>query len=450
MTRNKMKNLLTGGNERTSLLKKNILGSILIKGADVLVGLLLVPVTLGYLNQYEYGIWMTLYSLLSWINSFDIGLSNGLRNKLAESIAVGDKTRAREYVSTTAIMLLIIAVVLVVLLTGSIRLFDWYQILNVDESSVGNLSQIIYLSFCLFCFNFTFKFIGSIYQGMQLPVVNAGILLAGHVISLLVIWSISYFLSGNLMVVALIYSSSYPLIYIIFYPVTFKRVFPYLSPSLKYFRKGYIKELLSISVLFFAIQVAGIVLFSMTNIIISHDYGPEMVTPYNIAYKYYQAPVIIFNLLLVPIWSAVTDAYTRGDTTWIIRVNNKLKIILLGIALLLIIMTGVSQIIFIYWVGPNVKIPMNLCLLMAIYIFLILYSTSYSFLLNGMNKVGLQAINTIFVAILFYPLCKICGKMIGMEGILVAMIISNLSGSILNAIQFKKVVNNKASGLWAR
>jgi hypothetical protein len=43
------------GNERTVLLKKNILGSFFIKGWTCLVQLILVPVTLGCLNQYEYG-----------------------------------------------------------------------------------------------------------------------------------------------------------------------------------------------------------------------------------------------------------------------------------------------------------------------------------------------------------------------------------------------------------
>ena len=68
------------GDTRSVKAKKNIIVSGFIKGADMLVYLLLVPLTLGYLNAYEYGIWLTLNSLLTWIDSFDIGLGNGLRN----------------------------------------------------------------------------------------------------------------------------------------------------------------------------------------------------------------------------------------------------------------------------------------------------------------------------------------------------------------------------------
>jgi hypothetical protein len=97
----KLKQNITSGNDRSVKAKKNIIASFGIKAIDSLVYFLLVPVTLGYLNPYEYGIWLTLSSILMWVNSFDIGLGNGLRNKLAEALANKDKELARAYVSTT-------------------------------------------------------------------------------------------------------------------------------------------------------------------------------------------------------------------------------------------------------------------------------------------------------------------------------------------------------------
>ena len=444
------KGLLHGGGERASKLKKNIFASILIKGVDVVIGLLLVPLTLGYLNVYEYGIWMTLYTLLSWINSFDIGLSNGLRNKLAEAVALGNKEKARSYVSTTVIILSVIAVILVFVFSIASEWLNWYTILNVEEKNVSNLSKIVYLSFCLFCFNFVFKFIGSIYQALQLPAVNSGIAFAGHLLSLLTIWLCTKLLPGNLMIVALIYSAFPPLVYLCCYPITFFKLFPYLSPSIRYFRRENVRELLSLSVLFFLIQIAGIVLFSLTNLIISHQFGPDKVTPYDIAYKYYQIPVMLFNLLIVPVWSAVTDAYTKGELDWIMAVNKKLKMMLVLIAALMLFMTIVSQAVFRIWIGDAVQIPYSLCLLMAIYTFLILYSISYSYLLNGMNKVSLQAVNTVIVAILFYPICLFFSRRWGVEGVLIGMCACNISGAVLNALQFYKVVRGKDVGIWSR
>ena len=155
---------LINGDNRTLKAKKNILASILLKGIDGLVYLLLVPVTLGYLNEYEYGIWLTLSSILMWINSFDIGLGNGMRNKLATAIANNDLELGRFYVSTTFFMLGLLMLAIVFVGSALEPFIDWYSILNATTSSVPHLNQIVYLSFAIFCFNFIFKIIGSVYM----------------------------------------------------------------------------------------------------------------------------------------------------------------------------------------------------------------------------------------------------------------------------------------------
>ena len=90
-----------GGEERSPLAKKNILASLIFKVIDIPVYLALVPVTINYLNEYEYGIWLTLSSIILWIDTFDIGLGNGLRNKLGCAIAENDYSKGKAYVSTT-------------------------------------------------------------------------------------------------------------------------------------------------------------------------------------------------------------------------------------------------------------------------------------------------------------------------------------------------------------
>ena len=70
------------GSERTVKAKKNILLMLLIKGGNILIGVLLVPITLGYVDTDCYGIWLTLSSMVLWISFFDIGLNNGLKQNL--------------------------------------------------------------------------------------------------------------------------------------------------------------------------------------------------------------------------------------------------------------------------------------------------------------------------------------------------------------------------------
>ena len=81
-------------------LKKNAIASLLIKGGSVLVGFMLVPITLNYLDQTRYGLWVTITSFLTWFTFFEIGLGSGLKNKLAEAVAKENYELGRTFVST--------------------------------------------------------------------------------------------------------------------------------------------------------------------------------------------------------------------------------------------------------------------------------------------------------------------------------------------------------------
>lgn len=128
--------------ERSQLLIKNIVASFIIKGWSLVVQLLLVPVALNCLTVYEYGLWLTLSSVITWMDNFDIGLSNGLRNKLAEAIAHDDKKLAKELISTAVIVLSTIALLLLCGLTAFVNTFDIYPMLNVDKNLIPNLRLV--------------------------------------------------------------------------------------------------------------------------------------------------------------------------------------------------------------------------------------------------------------------------------------------------------------------
>lgn len=77
---NKLKLFFTGDN-RSANVKKNILGSIFIKGISMVVSFMLVPLTIGYVSSELYGVWLTISSVLAWLSFLDVGFSQGLKNK---------------------------------------------------------------------------------------------------------------------------------------------------------------------------------------------------------------------------------------------------------------------------------------------------------------------------------------------------------------------------------
>jgi O-antigen/teichoic acid export membrane protein len=62
--------LITKGDGRSVKVKKNILGLFLIKGGSIAISLILVPLTIHYINPSRYGIWLTLSSIIVWFSFF--------------------------------------------------------------------------------------------------------------------------------------------------------------------------------------------------------------------------------------------------------------------------------------------------------------------------------------------------------------------------------------------
>ena len=199
---------------------------------------------------------------------------------------------------------------------------------------------------------------------------------------------------------------------------------------------------------FFILQVAGLVLFSTTNLIISNKFGPDKVTNYNIAYRYFSIIPMLFSIVLTPLWSATTEAYYKKDYVWIKNSVKKVNALLILTALVLVLMVLLANYIYKIWIGRTIEISQIMNIAMAIYIYIIVVSMSYSSFINGIGKLRLQVVNTLTVALIFLPLTFFLTDLFSIIGIILALIIVNSSGLIFNIIQFYKIINNKAQGIW--
>ena len=58
----------------------------IIKPVGMIVSFIYTPMLLAYLGEEKYGIWITVLTVINWINYFDVGIGNGLRNCLASEV----------------------------------------------------------------------------------------------------------------------------------------------------------------------------------------------------------------------------------------------------------------------------------------------------------------------------------------------------------------------------
>ncbi len=443
-----IKNILIGGSQRTAIVKKNILGSLAIKGISILTSLLLVPMTLGYVSAEIYGVWLTISSILHWLTYMDVGVTHGLKNRLNECLARKDYEKGKSLVSTTYAIMFAIFAPLSVLLTAVSPLIDWCRILNVDPSNQDIIIKTMQVLFVFIALQMIVNVFVAVVAAYQKTALSSLFAVIGQICSLCIIGIMTMFVKPSLLNLAFAYSLMPILIVLIASIIYFKTTMREVAPSIESINTAYIKDLWGLGIKFFIIQVQMIVLYQATNILISHIAGPESVTQYNIAYKLLNIVVMVYTIILNPLWPAFTDAYTKKDYTWMNNMYKKMQKLYLFLCLMISLIVILSPILIKLWVGDKVSVPFILTLSIAVYTLIHCWDTLQVTLINGTGKVELQSHVILIGLLLHVPLSLFLGKYIGILGVVASMSIINIIYASFFTIQIRRILNNSATGIW--
>lgn len=439
------------GNLRTQKLKKNVLQSFGIKGISIVLGLIKLPILLNYLNAEKYGVWLTIASIIMWVQNFDLGLGHGLRNKFAEALAKNDKDKAVGLVSTAYFSMAAIMVVVFVVLLPVVYFLDWNSILNVTSINKEELRNTVIIVLFLFICRFVFQLITVILKADQRPAVSDIFLPAASALSLIFVVFLKNFVQDSLLWASIAMAFPPALVLIGGNIYFFTREYKSFIPKIKQFNKIYLKDIYSLGFKFFLGQLLALVMFSSSNFILTKVVNPEEVTLYNVARTYYNLPLTIFMIILTPFWSAITEAYVKDDTMWIKSNMKQLKNIAILFSGGLLLMLLLSDFAFKIWIGDKVTIPLQLSVIFTIYNIIVLFLSPYNYFLNGVGKLNLGLRIAIFKIIAFLPVAISLVKIFGAAGLVIALILVNSVPNLLfNTLQYKKVINKTAKGIWNR
>lgn len=410
----------------------------------------LVPVTIEYLGKVEYGIWLTLASMLSWLINLDFGIGNGLRNKLAEALALKDIKLARIYVST-AYSVFAIGIIAALFFYFFVHgLLDWADLLNAPAGYMELLNTLVFYVIVLFLVQFLLKLITSIINADQRPSLNGALSLIVNSITLLIIYLLLLYAKPSLMLFGLISSAIPVLVFLVASLFLFRGHYKNISPSFKTINYKYSSELVKLGMQFFVIQISSLIVFTTDNIIISQLYGPEQVVIYNVAYKYFYMGILVYAVIIAPFWSAFTEAFVKQEYDWIKNSVKKLFLIWALISFIILVMIIFSDFIYKIWVGENIKVPFILSVFTGLFVIIVNWNNIFAYFINGVGKVRIQLYYSVFVAIINIPLSIFLAKNTGMgiTGVIVSTNICLIIASVWAPIQYKKLISGTAKGIW--
>lgn len=390
-------------------------------------------------------------SLVNWIGFFDIGIGQGLRNLLAKSLAEENYIEAKKVVSTAYVAMILIFAFIMVIFVFIYPFINWYKIFNAPVDMASEINTLILIVVLMMCMNFILGIFKSVLLAYQMPDVTSNMNLAIQSISLLTIFI--FYLSGkisSLIGIGSILVIIPVLVYVFYTFKYFRGRFKRVLPSLRFFEKKMVRQILTLGAAFFIIQISNLFLFQSNNIIISNIIGPEAVPEYYIVNKYLSILLFAFTIITTPFWSAVTDAYTKKDITWIKNVKSKLVRIYCGFILLAIVMIIISPLFFNIWLGDKMEISTYLVILLSVFLLLQMYSNIFLSIINGIGKIKLQFYISILLPFIYVPLAIVMGKNMGIYGVVISGIIMMLIYVIIYPIQYYKIISNenKPNSIW--
>lgn len=440
------------GHARSVKTKQNIGLSFLLKGCSIIISFLIVPITIEYLTPFNYGIWLTLTSIIGWFTFFDMGLGNGLRNKFAEAMAHGNKERAKVYVSTTYAIITIVFLSVFVLFAIIFPFLNWASILNVPADMEKEIARLTFVVVGFFCFQFILKLISSILAGDQRTALNSSLNTLVNFLSLVVVFILTKTTQGSLLYLGMSISFMNLLVPLVVSILLFGGQYKEYRPSLKYVKWKYAPDLMKTGGNFFVMQIAAIIVFSTDNIIIAQLFNPEEVTSFNIVFKYFGVVTMVFNIITTPFLSAYTEAYHKQDFAWIKRVTRKLTASWLLLALVVVAMIFFADYFYKFWIGNKVRIPKTLSLIMGFWVIIGTWTSIFANFLSGVGKVRLCIYHSVVVTIVNIPICIFFAKNLGMGvvGITLGTCVCVLPQVILSPLQYSKIIHKKDSGIWGK
>lgn len=421
------------------------------KGLSVVLSLCFLPLFLSCFDKVEYGIWITILSLINWVGFFDIGLGQGLRNKLAESMAVKNYRLSKEYVSTTYAA---VSAIFLTFILGFLCLYpfiDWYRIVNAPDYLAQEVNCVILIVVTTTLLTFILRLLVFVLYGLQKPSVVSDLGLVTHLISLVSVFAaIKLFHISSLVTFALIMTLVPVLVYVLYSVWLYARKYPFLTPRIGYVRRRHFRDLIGLGLFFFLIQLANIVITQSNNLIISNTLGPEHVGEYQVAFQYMSVLTMIFYIMTTPYWSAVTDAYARKDKQWIRKSVRDLNFLFLAVAFLALVMNVACQYVFHIWIGDKIAVRYVVVGLMSVYILIQAYGNIFISIINGIGKIRFQVIVVLSAAALYLPLALWLTRRYSLLGLLGAMIVIAIITNAWAPFQYRLLMRGTTVKLFDR
>jgi O-antigen/teichoic acid export membrane protein len=395
--------------------------SVALTGARVIamaVALITVPLTLHYLGRERYGLWITITSVLTMLAFSDLGIANGLLNKLSAARGAGDEKLGRELVSSAFYVLLAIGAGLSALMLLANPIIPWARVFNLHDAQAVREAGPAATLFAISLFvGLPLSVVSRVRNAAQEGFIDSIWTAVGSILSLVTVLAVIHYRLGlPALVIAIAYM---PLLAILLNGVVgFAREYRAFLPRPGAVTRAAIAGVMATGGYFLIIQITGAVAFQSDSFIITQIIGPQAVTDYSVPMRLFMLVPTMLMLLVIPLWPAYAEAATRGDMEWVLVTLRRSLLVVGGLAFVSeAALAGLAVWLIPWWVGSSVHLSAPMLIGGATWAFVYAVTVALSMFMNGLGILRFQAAANAAMVVVNLALSITLTRAIGVSGV---------------------------------
>lgn len=365
--------------------------------------ILSVSWTVPYLGADRFGAWMTIASLAALMSFLDLGVANGLTNRVARAASSTNHDDLVRTISGGLGVLALLSAALMLLLLLAAWFAPWHLLVKADAASLTDEIRETSVVFAvLFALSVVLNGVLRIYHGLQR---GSEVFVIGFVCSVVGLL---------LLYAATLYRAPLPILLLCSMGTT---LLPGLWLWLRLKRRGLFKvvgwltstrcegpELFRISSLFLVLQIGTAIGWGMDSLILSSTLGASTVAAYAVTQRMYfiaTQPMIIFN---GPLWPAYADADAREDRAFIRKtLLGAMKLTLTYAVIATALLATFSETIFRYWTSGEIAPASVLVYALGLWAIIDALANAFAMFMNGVGIVRPQVVAVVVIVAVGLP-----------------------------------------------
>lgn len=404
----------------------SIIANIVSKGSAMAVMVLSVSLTLPYLGEERFGVWMTIASFAGMLGFLDLGIGNALTNHIAKAVTQEHQEKLCSAISGGLGVMLLVGVAMGLILTVIASQLPWQSLIKVKDAALYDEIRIACMWFAgLFGLNLFTSSILRVFAGLQQAYYGHVAASLSSCIALVALWLVTQQHAGIAMLLTVSLGTQ-SLAGVFLLGMLIQKKLLLFRGIIRAIRIEY-KDLLHIGSLFFILQIGCMIGWGADNLIISTTIGASQVGVYSITQRLFQFVSQPLAMINAPLWAAYADAHARHDSEFIKKTLKRSLFLTLGLAVLgVTILFFNGQLIIETWTKRDIFSPLSFIAVMGVWTIIESVGNSFAMFMNGCNIVKPQMMAVLAFCMLAIPIKFLFVSEYQLIGIIIATIFSYL------------------------